>query len=211
MVPQALAPALAREIQYYNDGYFVAYHCIPDTRTHNALVLYEANAFLAEIFHSVSHPLLPRLINKHFEPPWDSIPSMIVKFTNDHALEWRRIGIACSASLVSATEAPPHSTFALGYTSSGAPKPDCTNLLVELLQQYGCSNDDLAQQIAKDVFEGGWKHFNSVNGSLLQIFVKASEAARYLSLLPPPPFFFFLGFVSLFPLSLWPRVSIELS
>lgn len=140
----------------------------------------------------MSHPLLPRLITKHFEPPWDSVASMIPHFRNDHDARWRRVGIACSASLLSNTEAPPYQMFERGYSLSGAPKPDCISLLVELFQQYGCRNKSLAQDIAKEIAKLGSGQF-SVGGSLLQIFVLPSEAEKYHMLFQSDVHLIFLG------------------
>jgi hypothetical protein len=182
-LPTTFYKAMNEERQMVANGYIVAYHSIPDTHINDALTLYE---FYAEMFsiatlHEVSLPLLPRLIQKHFEPPWNSTDKMRKLFRHDHDENWTRVGISCSASLASNTEAPPWKCFKKGYSGSTASKPNAKSLIYEVLKQYKCA-EATATRLAEAVALKGNELFKSVGGSLLQIFIHRDYAKNFVYL-----------------------------
>jgi len=183
-LPRGLRGAIDLERQMTTrEGYFVAYQSLPPTSTSAALLLYVFNAEIARMVFGFKAPLLPRLLMKPFEGPWGSIKTMVPHFKNDHELEWRSVGISCSASLYSLTEATPFRKFEEGYKGSGAPKPDGVSLMKELLLQHSNLPEDKAHDLAKRIHDHGIHLFEDVGGSMMQIFIQQrfAEDCIYLA------------------------------
>jgi len=180
-LPPSLRGALDLERQRTREGFFTAYQCLPDTSHSSALLLYVFNAEIVRVAHKVKVNLLPRLSRKYFDGPWGWIKTMVPLFTNDHVAEWRAVGISCSASLFSLTEATPFRKFEEGYKGSGAPKPDGIKLMEEVLLQYGVESR-LSQEIAKYLHDSGMKLFRDVGGSMIQLFFREDLAEDFVYL-----------------------------
>jgi len=157
------------------------YQCLPDSSHNAAIVLYEFNAEMARMTQNVDVPLLPRLITRHFKPPWDCVENIVPIFEHDHVRSWRDVGIAGSASLFSITESPPFQHFENGYVLSGAQKPDGVYLIEAVLEQYGMESSE-AEKLACEIHSEGTALFFSVRGSVLQIFLRHPQVEELVYL-----------------------------
>ncbi len=179
-LPDNIIPIYANEVELANNEFIVAYHTIPDTTYQPTLPIYIFQAYIAEALYGIKLEMLPRFRKEPFDL-WPTVDALKKSYHNDHDKRWRNIGIAASPSLVSETESPPYKDFKVGYTKSGASKPNCTNLIKEILLDLNWPEEE-AQSLAELISHAGVTLFKGVGGSILQIGLKDNLVCDYLFL-----------------------------
>ncbi|HXW53269.1 MAG TPA: hypothetical protein VEL47_04095 [Myxococcota bacterium] len=183
-LPKKIIPIFAAEMELADRDFIVAYHTIPDTHYQPTLPIYIFQAYVAEVLYGIHVEMLPRFRKEPFDL-WPTVGRLKRSYTGDHDARWRNIGIAASPSLVSETESPPYKDFKVGYIKSGAPHPDCSNLVKDILKDLSWTESE-ALTLAQLISETGIRMFRGVGGSILQIGLKANVACDYLFLCKGP-------------------------
>lgn len=162
--------------RHYAGDWCVFYHSYSQ-----AAFMYEVSAAIAHVLFRFQSKFaaLPRLLRHHFRDIPDA-DAMMKRFPSwpdqDHNIEFKRVGICCSTSLISKDpEATPTHYFLKGYAVSSVP----LEILMGFLKDCGVTDEGTQRSLAESIVAESSKWGLSsppsgLTGHLIQIFVHRS-------------------------------------